>query len=127
MLAARHVYCYIKGYLSVCQHICHPEYTYRAYHIYRHVSTLIYMDIQIGLQVYRSASRHIHTLDCIWCLQCANLSTSSLLDLHSGIFIYKHVIGHAGLLSSRASVKAIFGVCTLLWGYGGLVPPDIQL
>ena len=81
------------------------------------------MDIQIGLQVYRSAGRHIHTLDCIWCLQCANLSTSSLLNLHSGIFIYKHVIGHAGLLSSRASVKAIFGVCTLLWGYGGACPP----
>ena len=37
-------------------------------------------------------------------------------------FIYKHVIGHAGLLSSRASVNAIYGVCILLWGYGGLVP-----
>ena len=43
------------------------------------------------------------------------------LKLHSGLFIYKHVIGHAGLLSSRASVKAIYGVCILLWWYGGLV------
>ena len=48
-------------------------------------------------------------------------------NLHSGLFIYKHVIGHAGLLSIRASVKAIYGVCILLWGYGGLVPPDIEL
>ena len=49
------------------------------------------------------------------------------LNLHSGLFKYKHVIGHAGLLSSRASVKAIYGVCILLWGYEGLVPPDIEL
>ena len=49
------------------------------------------------------------------------------LILHSGLFIYKHEIGHAGLLSSRASVKAIYGVCILLWGYGGLVPTDIEL
>ena len=41
------------------------------------------------------------------------------LNLHSGLFIYKHAIGHAGLLSSRASVKAIY-VCILLWRYGGL-------
>ena len=80
------------------------------------------MDIQIGWQVNRSAGRHIHTLACICCLQCADLSTSSLLNLHSGLFIYKHEIGHAGLLSSRANVKAIYGVCILLWGYGGLVP-----
>ena len=44
------------------------------------------------------------------------------MNLRSGLFIYKHVIGHAGLLSSRANVKAIYGVCILLWGYGGLVP-----
>ena len=47
-------------------------------------------------------------------------------NLHSGLFIYKCVTGHAGLLSSRASVKEIYGVCILLWGYGGLVPPDIE-
>ena len=83
------------------------------------------MDIQIGWQVYRLAGRHVHTLACIWCLR-ADLSTSSLLNLHSGLFIYKHVIGHAGLFSSRASVKAIYGVCILLWGYGGLSPPPPQ-
>ena len=49
------------------------------------------------------------------------------LNLHSSLLIYKHVIGHAGLLSSRASVKAIYGVCILLWGYGGLVDTDIEL
>ena len=41
------------------------------------------------------------------------------LNLNSGLFIYKHVIGHAGLLSSRASVRAIYGVCIQSWGYGG--------
>ena len=73
------------------------------------------MDIQIGWQVYRSAGRHVHTLACIWFLH-ADLSTSSLQNLHSGLFIFKHVIGHAGLLSSRASVKAIYEVCIMLWG-----------
>ena len=48
------------------------------------------------------------------------------LNSHSGLYMYKHVIGHAGLLSSRASVNAIYGVCILLWGYGGLVDPDIE-
>ena len=48
------------------------------------------------------------------------------LNLHSGLFIYKHVIGYAGLLSSRASVKAIYGVCNLLWGYGGLSPQTLN-
>ena len=46
--------------------------------------------------------------------------TSSLLNLHAGLFIYKYVIGHAGLLSSRASVKAIDGVGIQLGGMGGL-------
>ena len=77
------------------------------------------MDIQIGWQVYRSEGRHVHTLAFI---QCADLSISSLLNLHSGLFVYKHVKGHAGLLTSRASVKAIYGVCILLWGYRGLSP-----
>ena len=77
--------------------------------IYRCVSILIYMDIQIGWQVYRSAGNmYIH-----WPVYDADLSTSSLLNFHSGQFTYKHVIGHAGLLSSRASVKAIYGVCIL--------------
>ena len=30
------------------------------------------------------------------------------------------------LLSSMASVKAIYGVCILLWGYGGLVPQTLN-
>ena len=80
------------------------------------------MDIQIGWHVYGSAGRHVHTVTCLLCLQCADLLTSSLLNLHSGLFIYKHVIGNAGLLSSSASVKAIYGVCILLWGYGCLSP-----
>ena len=48
------------------------------------------------------------------------------LNLHSDLFIYKDVIGQAGLLSSRASVKEIYGVCILLWGYGGLVPQTLN-
>ena len=45
------------------------------------------------------------------------------MDYRVVLLIYRHVIGHAGFLSSRASVKAIYGVCILLWGYGGLFPP----
>ena len=55
-----------------------------------------------------------------------DLLSSELFTLRP-IYIYKHLIGYAWLLSSRASVKAIYGVCILLWGYGGPVPPDIQL
>ena len=40
----------------------------------------------------------------------------------NGPLVYKHVICHAGLISSRTSVKAMYGVCILLWGYGGLFP-----
>ena len=40
-----YMFIYINGYLSFRQHIFHPEYTYRAYHIYRRVSALICMDI----------------------------------------------------------------------------------
>ena len=64
-----YMFIYINGYLSICRHICHPEYTYGAYNIYRLVSTLICMDIQIGWQVYWSADRNVHTLACIWCLR----------------------------------------------------------
>ena len=38
------------------------------------------------------------------------------------IYIYKHVIGNAGLISRRTSVKAMYGVCILLWVYWGLSP-----
>ena len=72
-----YMFIYINGYLPMCQHICHPEYTYRVYPIYRCVSSLICMDIQIGWQLYRSAGTHVHTLACIWCLR-ADLWTSSL-------------------------------------------------
>ena len=48
------VFAYAKNWFSL-----------EAAHIYRCVSTLIYMDIQIGWQVYRSAGRHVHTLACI--------------------------------------------------------------
>ena len=123
-----YMFIYINGYLPICQHICHAEYTYRACHIYRRVSTLICMDtcIQIGWQV----DMYIH-----WPVYGVYVQTCRpplFLNLHSGMFIYKHVIGHAGLLSSRASVKAIYGVCIsciLLWGYRGLAPPppDIEL
>ena len=44
------------------------------------------------------------------------------LNLSSGLFINKHLIGHAGLLSS----KDIYGVCILLWGYGGPVPQTLH-
>ena len=56
-----------------------------------------------------------------------DVPNSSLLNLHSGLFIYKHVIGHAGLISSRTSVKAMYGVCILLLGYGGFSQKDIEL
>ena len=39
---------YIYGYLTICRSTSHPEYTYRAYHLYLLVYTLICMDIQIG-------------------------------------------------------------------------------
>ena len=55
-------------------------------------------------------------------MSSADLYNSSLLNLHSGLFIYKHVICHAGLKSSRTSVNAMYGVCIMLWGYGGLFP-----
>ena len=41
--------------------------------------------------------------------------------------MYKHVIGHVGLISSRNSVKAMYGVCILLWGYGGGAFPQKTL
>ena len=53
-----------------------------------------------------------------------NCQPPLFLDVHSDLFIYKHVIGHAGLLSSRASVKAIYGVCILLCGYGVCLSPQ---
>ena len=53
-----YMFIYINGYLPIYKHICHSEYTYRAYLIiYRRVSILTYMDIQIGWQ-----GRHVHTL-----------------------------------------------------------------
>ena len=55
-----------------------------------------------------------------------SVPTSSLLNLHSGLFIHQHVIGNAWLLSSSASVKAIYGVCILLWGYGGSSPQTLN-
>ena len=39
---------YIYGYLPIRRSTYHPEYTYRAYHLYWVVYTLICMDIQIG-------------------------------------------------------------------------------
>ena len=39
---------YIYGHLPIRRSTSHPEYTYRAYHLYWLVYTLICMDIQIG-------------------------------------------------------------------------------
>ena len=39
---------YICGYLTIRRPTSHPEYTYRAYHLYWLITTLIGMDIQIG-------------------------------------------------------------------------------
>ena len=119
------MFIYINGNLPICQHICHPEYTYRAYHIYRRVSALICMDIQIGRYIGRLVDMYIH-----WPVYGVyeDLSTSSLPPLYTQAYLlYKDAIGDAGLLSSSASVKAIYGVCFLLWGYGWLVPSDIEL
>ena len=71
-----YMFIYINGYLPICQHICHPEYTYRAYHIYRLVSLLICMDIQIvGRYIGRQIDMYIH-----WPVYgvYVDLSTSSL-------------------------------------------------
>ena len=43
-----YIYIYIYGYLPIRRSTSHPEYTYRAYHLYWLVYTLICMDIQIG-------------------------------------------------------------------------------
>ena len=40
----------------------------------------------------------------------------SLLSDLGPIYTCKHVICHAGLISIRTSVKAMYGVCILLWG-----------
>ena len=98
---------------------------YRANHIYRHVSTLIWKDIQIGWQVYRLAGGMYIGLNMM--STCRPVDLLSYEFILRPIYIYKHVIGHAGLISSRTSVKAMYGVCILLWGYAGLLPKDIEL
>ena len=55
-------------------------------------------------------------------VQCADLSTSSLLNLHSGLFIYKHVIGHAGLLSTGLVSRQYIEFVFCYGGLGGLSP-----
>ena len=51
------------------------------------------------------------------------------VDLLSSEFTLRPIYILACNRSCRVSVKAIYGVCILLWGYGGggLVPQDIQL
>ena len=79
------------------------------------------MDIQIGWQVYRSVGRHVH-----WPEYDVYVSTcrTPLINLHSGLFIYEHVKGHAGLISGRTSVKAMYGVCICYGGMGGGLFPQ---
>ena len=51
-----YMFIYINGYPPICQHICHPEYTYRAYHIYigremcmAVVSVLLGAAVEVGM------------------------------------------------------------------------------
>ena len=100
--------------------------TYLSFCIYKHWLTIY---LALGLSMCRPADPpliiniiYIYIEMYLYLLTvlsiCRPADPSLILNMHTGL-----IIGHAGLISSRVSVKARYGVCILFWGVWGGLPP----